>query len=233
VRKLLKRAPRKAKKAKRAKSPKKTTSSPVRVVVGLRNPGADYEGTRHNVGSEVVERVLERAGETPGKAPSRVSGAIAQTGVGNDRTLFLLPFVYMNESGRVVRAALDYYRVSPVDLLVVHDDIDLPFGRLRLQVAGGSGGHNGIRSVETVLGTKDFSRLKVGVGRPPGSQDPADYVLRTFSKSERPDVDVMVEDAADVVERWAEDRQRAQEMASLRDRDDQGGRPPANSPSND
>lgn len=192
----------------------------MRVVVGLRNPGADYEGTRHNVGSEVVERVLEKSGESPGKAPSRVSAAIGQTGVGDDRTLFLLPYVYMNESGRVVRAALDYYKVLPEDLLVIHDDIDLPFGRLRIQVAGGSGGHNGIRSVESSLGTKEFSRLKVGVGRPPGSQDPADYVLRTFSKSERTDVDLMVEDAADVVERWLEDREKAQEMAALRDRDD-------------
>jgi PTH1 family peptidyl-tRNA hydrolase len=133
--------------------------------------------------------------------------------------LFLLPFTFMNESGRVVRAAVDYYRVNPEDLLVIHDDIDLPFGRLRLQVGGGSGGHNGIRSVERALGTKEFSRLKVGIGRPPGSQDPADYVLRPFSKSERLDVDVIVGDAGDVVERWLEDRERAQEQAALRDRD--------------
>lgn len=191
----------------------------MRVVVGLRNPGADYEGTRHNVGAEVVERVVDRVGETPGRAPSRISAALAQTGIGEDRTLFLLPYVFMNDSGRVVRAALDYYKVTPNDLLVVHDDIDLPFGRLRLQVAGGSGGHNGIRSVESALGTKDFSRLKVGVGRPPGSQDPADFVLRPFSKGERPEVDLVVEDAADVVTRWFEDRERAQEQAALRDRD--------------
>jgi PTH1 family peptidyl-tRNA hydrolase len=189
----------------------------VRLVVGLRNPGADYEGTRHNLGAEVVERVIDRLGETPGKAPSRVSGAIAQTGTGDDRTLFLLPYVYMNESGRVVRAALDYYKLATEDLLVVHDDIDLPFGRLRLQVAGGSGGHNGVRSVESALATKEFSRLKVGVGRPPGSQDPAAFVLRPFSKSERPEVDVIVEDAADVVTRWFEDRARAQELAARRD----------------
>lgn len=187
------------------------------MVVGLRNPGADYEGTRHNVGAEVVERVIERLGESPGKAPSRVSGAIAQAGAGDDRTLFLLPYVYMNESGRVVRATLDYYKVAPEDLLVVHDDIDLPFGRLRLQVAGGSGGHNGIRSVESALGTKEFSRLKVGVGRPPGSQDPADFVLRTFSKSERPEVDVIVEDASEVVTGWFSDRAKAQELAARRD----------------
>ena len=192
----------------------------MRIVVGLRNPGADYEGTRHNVGSEVVTRLLERLGEPPGRAPSRISGLIAQTATGDDRTLFLLPFTFMNESGRVVRSALDYYKVTPEDLLVIHDDIDLPFGRLRLHVGRGSGGHNGIRSVESALGTKDFSRLKLGVGRPPGSQDPADYVLRRFSRGERPDVDVMVEDAADVVERWLEDRARAQEQAALRGKDD-------------
>ena len=191
----------------------------MRIVVGLRNPGADYEGTRHNVGSEVVERVLQRAGVPPGRAPSRVSGAIAQVGTGDDRTIFVLPFTFMNESGGVVRSTLGYYKVDTSDLLVIHDDIDLPFGRLRLQVGGGSGGHNGIRSVERALGTKEFSRLKVGVGRPPGSQDPAGYVLRTFAKSERPEVEVIVEDAADVVERWLDDRVRAQEMAALRGRD--------------
>lgn len=191
----------------------------MRVVVGLRNPGADYEGTRHNVGAEVVERVLERAGTPPGRAPSRISGAIAQTGAGEERTLFVLPFTFMNESGRVVRSVLDYYHIDPSDLLVVHDDIDLPFGRLRVQVDGGSGGHNGIRSLEKALGGKEFSRLKVGVGRPPGPQDPADYVLRPFSKAERPEVDLMIEDAADVVERWLGDRERAQEQAALRGRD--------------
>jgi len=191
----------------------------MRIVVGLRNPGADYEGTRHNVGSEVVERVLQRAGVPPGRAPSRVSGAIAQVGTGDDRTIYILPFTFMNESGGVVRSALGYYKVDTSDLLVIHDDIDLPFGRLRLQVGGGSGGHNGIRSVERALGTKEFSRLKVGVGRPPGSQDPADYVLRTFATSERPEVEVILEDAADVVERWLDDRGRAQEMAALRGRD--------------
>lgn len=191
----------------------------MRVVVGLRNPGADYEGTRHNVGAEVVIRLLERLGESPGRAPSRISGLIAQIGVGEDRTLFLLPFTFMNESGSLVRSALSYYKTAPEDLLVIHDDIDLPFGRLRLQVGGGSGGHNGIRSVERALGAKEFSRLKVGVDRPPGSQDPADYVLERFSKNERSDVDVMIEDAADVVERWLEDRERAQEQAALRDRD--------------
>lgn len=192
----------------------------MRVVVGLRNPGADYEGTRHNIGFEVVQRVLGRAGESLGKAPSRLRGTMAQRGVGDERTLFFVPNTFMNESGAAVRAALVYHKVLPADLLVIHDDIDLAFGRLRLQVAGGSGGHNGVRSVENSLGTKEFSRLKFGVGRPPGSMDPADYVLRSFSKEERPEVEVMVGDAADVVELWLGDRERAQQMAALRGRDE-------------
>lgn len=144
---------------------------------------------------------------------------ITQVGVGDNRTLFLLPFTYMNQSGGSVRATLDYFKVAPTDLLVIHDDIDLAFGRLRLQVAGGSGGHNGIRSIEKALGTREFSRLKVGVGRPPGSQDPSAFVLHPFSKQERAEVDLMVADAADVVERWVEDPVRAQEMAAHRGRD--------------
>ncbi len=191
----------------------------MRVVVGLRNPGVDYDGTRHNIGFEVVEHVLARVGENLGRAPSRLRGMIAQTGAGDDRTLFFVPNTYMNESGSAVGAAIAYHKVRPADLLVIHDDIDLPFGRLRLQVAGGSGGHNGIRSLESALGTKEFSRLKFGVGRPPGSMDPADFVLRVFTKEERPEVDMMVGDAADVVELWLGDRERAQEMAALRGRD--------------
>ena len=204
----------------RAKKPKKAANSPVRLVVGLRNPGPDYEGTRHNAGAEVVERAVEAAGESFKRGPSRISGLVAQTGVGDDRTLFLLPYTFMNESGSAVRAALDYYRLEPSDLIVVHDDIDLPFGRLRIQVGGGSGGHNGVRSLERSLGTKEFSRLKFGVGRPPGTQDPADYVLRMFTKSERAKVDEIIVYAADVVDRWLHDREQAQEMAALRDRKD-------------
>ncbi len=206
-------------KARARKPKKKAANSPVRLVVGLRNPGPDYEGTRHNIGAEVVERAVAAAGESFKRGPSRVSGLLAQSGVGDDGTLYLLPYTFMNESGAAVRAALDYYGLDAVDLMVVHDDIDLPFGRLRLQVGGGSGGHNGVRSLERALGTKEFSRLKFGVGRPPGSQDPADFVLRSFSKKERSEVDMMVVDAAEVVARWLDDRERAQEIAALRGRE--------------
>ncbi|MEX1038380.1 MAG: aminoacyl-tRNA hydrolase [Acidimicrobiia bacterium] len=184
-------------------------------MVGLRNPGSDYERTRHNVGFEVLECVLDRLGERLGRGPLRVHGQVAQSGYGDTKVMYLAPNRFMNESGDSVRAAALYYKVVAEDLLVIHDDIDLPFGRLRIQVGGGSGGHNGIRSVEKSLGTKDFSRLKVGVGRPPGSVDPATYVLKTFSRKERPAVDLMVEMGADVVELWLTDRPRAQEKAAL------------------
>jgi len=203
----------------RASKKAKAPNSQVHMVVGLRNPGSDYEGTRHNAGFEVVARVVARHGARFGRAPSRVRCEVAQFGVGDSRVLYLVPSTFMNESGSAVRAAVDYWGVDLSRVLVIHDDIDLAFGRLRLQVNGGSGGHNGIRSLEKALGTPDFSRLKLGVGRPPGSQDPADFVLRPFSKAERGEVDVMLEEAADVVDQWPIDPARAQEMAALRGRD--------------
>jgi PTH1 family peptidyl-tRNA hydrolase len=191
---------------------------PARAVIGLRNPGPDYEGSRHNSGYEVLARVLQRGGLALGRGPSRVRAQVTQTGVGEDRVLYAVPMTYMNESGRAVRALLDYFGLVPEDVLVIHDDIDLPFGRLRIQVAGGSGGNNGVRSIETALGTKEFSRLKLGVGRPPGQMDPADFVLRPFTKAERPEVELMIEDAAHVVELWPSEPARAQELAARRGR---------------
>ncbi len=196
----------------RAKTPGESRG----LIVGLRNPGSDYEGTRHNLGYEVASLVVSRADESLKRAPGRLRGMVAGLA---DGTRVLVPNTYMNESGEPVRATLAYFRIDPSDMLVIHDDIDLPFGRLRLQVGGGSGGHNGIRSVEATLGTAGFSRLKMGVGRPPGSADPADFVLRRFTKKERPEADVIVEDAADIVQMWLSDRSRAQESAAHRGRD--------------
>lgn len=184
------------------------------LVVGLRNPGPDYEGTRHNIGFEAVDTVLARHNESLGRAPLKLNGRLAKLGVGDRQVIYFVSNRFMNETGSSVRAAAVYFKVAPSNLLVVHDDIDLPFGRLRLQVAGGSGGHNGIRSVEKACGTNEFVRLKMGVGRPPGSIDPADYVLRRFAKSERAEVEIMVEVAADLIELWPDEPARAQEMAA-------------------
>ena len=190
--------------------------SGVKLVVGLRNSGAEYEGTRHNVGLEVLAVVGERWNAKFKHGPTRVRCELADVRIGAERALLAAPLAYMNESGGPVKAALDYHKLGVQDMLVLHDDIDLTFGRLRLQEGGGTGGHNGLRSLERSLGTRDFSRLKIGVGRPPGSQDPADYVLSRFSKAQRVEVDLQVQDAADVVEMWLTDTRRAQEMAAHR-----------------
>lgn len=130
--------------------------------------------------------------------------------------VLVAPLTYMNESGMAVRSVLSYYKVAPDRLLVVHDDIDLGFGRLRLQNGGGNGGHNGLRSIERSLGTREYARLKLGVGRPPGEVDPVDHVLSRFSRTEREEVDLQVADAADVIESWVLDPVRAQEAAAHR-----------------
>jgi peptidyl-tRNA hydrolase, PTH1 family len=186
----------------------------VRLIVGLRNPGSEYQGTRHNLGYEVLLAIADRLGAKLKRGPLRVRSEVGSV-PGSDLVL-ASPSIFMNDSGRAVRSLQSYYKVDSENLLVLHDDIDLAFGRLRVQKAGGNGGHNGIRSLEQHLGTKDFWRLKLGVGRPPGNQDPAQYVLKRFTKSERPEVDLMIEDAADVVARWLDDPPRAQELAAHR-----------------
>jgi len=186
----------------------------VPIICGLRNPGARYEGTRHNVGAEVVKALVRRHGASLRRGPLRVRAEVARV-TSSDLTLSI-PLTFMNESGRAVRSLLSYYKLDASSLLVVHDDIDLDFGRLRVQIGGGSGGNKGIRSIESHLGHRDFARLKIGVGRPPGAREAADHVLRSFTKAERAEADLLVEDAADVAERWLVDPARAQEMAAHR-----------------
>jgi peptidyl-tRNA hydrolase, PTH1 family len=188
----------------------------VKAVVGLRNPGPEYELTRHNVGFEVVQAVAEDRGERLGKGPSRTRCETADLTLDGERVVLAAPITYMNESGRAVRALTDYFGIGGEDLLVLHDDIDLPFGRLRIQQGGGTGGHNGLRSIEKALGHREFTRLKVGVGRPPGRMDPADFVLRRFTRAERAEVDLMVAYAAAVVEEWAIDVEAATRRAGER-----------------
>jgi len=188
----------------------------VKAVVGLANPGPEYERTRHNIGAEVVAAVAATSGGRLGRGPSRVRSSIAQVVVSGEKVVLAVPLTYMNQSGGPVRSMVDYFGIEVADLLVVHDDIDLPFGRLRLQEGGGTGGHNGLRSVEASLATRDFTRLKFGVGRPPGRMDPADFVLRPFAKAERAEVDMMITDAADVVDLWVTDVDDATRRAGER-----------------
>ncbi|MDF2585348.1 MAG: peptidyl-tRNA hydrolase [Mycobacterium sp.] len=169
------------------------------LVVGLGNPGPNYAKTRHNLGFMVADLLADRIGS--GFKVHKKSGAEVTTGrLGNRAVVLAKPRVYMNESGRQVGPLAKFYSVPPADIVVLHDELDIDFGRIRLKLGGGEGGHNGLRSVAAALGTKDFQRVRIGVGRPPGRKDPAAYVLENFSAVERPEVPTICEQAADAVE---------------------------------
>ncbi|WP_227996816.1 aminoacyl-tRNA hydrolase [Nocardia australiensis] len=169
------------------------------LVVGLGNPGPEYERTRHNVGFLVADVLAQRVG---GRfAVHKKSGAdLLQARLDGRQVLIAKPRSFMNLSGRPVAALARFFSVPPTEVIVVHDELDLPFGSVRLKRGGGEGGHNGLRSVSSALTTKDYLRVRFGIGRPPGRQDPADYVLKPFSSPERKEVPVIVEQTADAVE---------------------------------
>lgn len=169
------------------------------LVVGLGNPGPEYAETRHNIGFRVVELLAERAGG--GRFSRHRSNADVLEGrLAGRRVVLAKPRTYMNVSGGPVAGLARYFSVPVSDLVVVHDDLDLAFGVVRLKLGGGEGGHNGLRSVSSSLGTKDYLRVRFGIGRPPGRQDPADFVLKRFSAVERKELDLAVDLAADAAE---------------------------------
>jgi peptidyl-tRNA hydrolase, PTH1 family len=168
------------------------------LVVGLGNPGQKYADTRHNVGFAVVERLAARAGER--FKAHRGLADVATGRLANTRVVLAKPRSYMNVSGGPVASVLRYYGVEPAAMIVVHDDLDLVFGTIRVKLGGGEGGHNGLRSISQSLGTRDYLRARFGIGRPPGRMDPADYVLRRFSSAEHTEVELAVELCADAVE---------------------------------
>jgi len=169
------------------------------LVVGLGNPGPEYAETRHNVGVRVVELLAARAGG--GRFSKHKANADVLEGrLAGRRAVLAVPRTYMNVSGGPVAGLLRYYGVAPADLLVVHDDLDLGFGVVRLKQGGGEGGHNGLRSISASIGTKDYLRVRFGIGRPPGRQDPADFVLKRFSGAERKELEFAVDLAADAAE---------------------------------
>lgn len=172
------------------------------VVVGLGNPGEKYAKTRHNAGAMVLDELLRRNGATLKRHKSGC--AIAEIGVGDQRMVLARPMSYMNESGRPVRELIRWYKVPLDQVIVVHDELDIPLGEVRIKVGGGTAGHNGVKSVASHLGSKEFIRVRVGVGRPRGRQDPVDYVLSDFSSSERKELDFIIQEAADAVERIVE-----------------------------
>jgi peptidyl-tRNA hydrolase, PTH1 family len=188
--------------------PRRQGSSLDLLVVGLGNPGREYERNRHNVGAMVVDELARRHG---GSWRSKFSGRVAEIRLDGHKIALLKPETYMNESGRSVGAAAAFFKVAPEAVLVVHDESDLEAGRLQLRLGGGLAGHNGLRSVAQHLGTPDFLRLRIGVGRPErGDPRPlADYVLADFEPHD--DVDSLVWNAAQAVEKLeAEGIERAQ-----------------------
>jgi len=170
------------------------------VVVGLGNPGLRYENTRHNVGQMVVAELAARRSET--LRAHKANARVAETWLrpGGAKMVLATPNSYMNVSGGPVSQLARFYGVEPDHIVLVHDELDIPFDTIKLKTGGGHGGHNGIRDVAKALGTPDFPRVRVGIGRPPGRQDPADWVLDPFSGTERAALPVLIADAADAVE---------------------------------
>ena len=169
------------------------------LVVGLGNPGPDYAGTRHNVGFLVVEELAERARGRFAKH-KRAHAQVAEERLQGQRAVLAKPSTYMNESGGPVKGLLDFYKVPTDRLVVIHDELDIPFAALRLKLGGGDNGHNGLRSIRRSTGSGEFYRVRVGIGRPPGRQDPADFVLKPWAAVERKELALLVSDAADAVE---------------------------------
>jgi PTH1 family peptidyl-tRNA hydrolase len=168
------------------------------LVVGLGNPGPKYALTRHNAGFLVVDLLAGRVG---GRfSPLRGLADVLEGRLAGRAVALAKPRSYMNDSGGPVAGAARYYKVPAEQVLVVHDDLDLPFGSLRLKRGGGDGGHNGLKSISASLGSKDYTRVRFGIGRPPGRQDPADFVLREFAGAERKELDLLLDRAADAVE---------------------------------
>lgn len=174
----------------------------VSLVVGLGNPGPQYAGNRHNSGFLVLDVLADRTGGrfTAHKGRGGGRAEIVEARLAGARAVLAKPASYMNDSGGPVAGLRSYFGVEPARIVVVHDELDLPYGVLRCKLGGGDNGHNGLRSLRRSLGTGDFLRVRFGIGRPPGRQDPADYVLHDFGPTERRELGVHLERAADAAE---------------------------------
>ena len=172
----------------------------MKLIAGLGNPGREYRDTRHNVGFMVADELARRHQLTWAAAPSQVPDAVVAKQYGADPWLLAKPLTFMNRSGDAVAALARYYGIAPADLLVVVDDVDLPFGRMRARERGSAGTHNGLKSIVERLGTRDFPRLRLGVGRGDARRDLADHVLSTFDGGERAALDPFIARASDAAE---------------------------------
>ncbi|HVT90733.1 MAG TPA: aminoacyl-tRNA hydrolase [Tepidisphaeraceae bacterium] len=188
----------------------------MKLVVGLGNPGSEYVGTRHNVGWEAIDRLaqrwgwISRSGEFEKVARSKFDG-LAMDGVvsvhsgGTEKVLLLKPTTYMNLSGRSVQAAMGFYQVPPTEVIVVLDDLALPCGKLRIRANGSSGGHNGLKDIERMLGTSEYPRLRIGIDAPPPPIAGKDYVLGRFSSEQRQKIEPALDRSAAAIITWIEE----------------------------
>jgi len=175
----------------------------MKAVIGLGNPGFKYRHTKHNVGFMLLDQIIKEQGYT---YRDDFRGKIAEGKVKENRVFFLKPYTYMNLSGLAVRQLLSYYKIASEDFLVIHDDMDLPLGKIRLRSKGSSGGHNGLKSIITEIGTQDFWRLKIGVGRPKENDDCVNHVLSSFNKEEEKILAQVMGRAYQAVFLWIEGR---------------------------
>ena len=187
--------------------------APLQLLVGLGNPGDKYAGTRHNVGFMALERLAAQAGGSF-KQQNKLHGLLAEVGVGSKRLRLLMPQTFMNDSGRSIRAALDWFDLEPAQMLVLVDDMDLPLGRLRLRLSGGAGGHNGLRSTIAHLGGQEFPRLRIGIGAPglnpvERKQRTVGHVLGRFALADQPVLEEVLEEVlhgVDLIQRLGFER---------------------------
>jgi PTH1 family peptidyl-tRNA hydrolase len=180
------------------KPKQESTTDQVALVVGLGNPGREYVQARHNIGFQIVSRFAEKRGL--GFSRMQNQALVATGRIGNVRAVLAKPQTWMNDSGRAVEPLARFYKVELARLLIVYDDLDRPSGSLRLRSEGGHGGHNGMRSIIARLGTQEFARLRVGIGRPPGRMDPAAYVLQPFTRDEEIVMDTARDRAVEAIE---------------------------------
>ena len=185
-----------------SKIEEKRIGESMKLVVGLGNPGAKYKGTRHNVGFMTMDEVAYQEKFDFDKA--LFDAVFAQVQIGGEKVIFMKPLTFMNLSGEAIRPLMNYFKITIEDLLVVYDDMDLPVGKIRLRQKGSAGGHNGIKSIISCLGTSEFNRIKVGVGRPKDGRTVVGHVLNRFEKEEEEDIIFAVQKSVDAIRSWIE-----------------------------
>ncbi|AYF04281.1 peptidyl-tRNA hydrolase [Bacillus wiedmannii] len=181
-------------------SKKESSGTRMKLIVGLGNPGREYELTRHNIGFMAIDELAKRWNISLNE--QKFKGVFGAGFVNGEKVILLKPLTYMNLSGESIRPLMDYYKIDVEDFVVLYDDLDIPVGKLRLRMKGSAGGHNGVKSTISHLGTQEFQRIRMGIDRPKNGMKVVDYVLGRFTSEEIPDVGHSIEKAADACEEW-------------------------------